>query len=322
MSVLDTAEFRKALGAFATGVTAVTTCGADGAPRGLTANSFTSVSLDPPLILVCIARTAASCATFAECRHFAVTVLSQAQKPLSILFASKAAEKFAQAAWSPTASGAPVIDGGAAWFHCAREKMIEAGDHLVLLGRVLEFSHTAERPLGYCRGAYVDFGLSEDAVAALGQRMRVGAILEQDNCLLLLRRSDGQLTLPAGTHLGPASDPASLRHLLARYGLIAALDFLFAVFEGGEAGADSTSIYYRGAVDGVPARHSVLHLAPLEHVPFDLIADDAIRSMLRRYVDERQEDSFGIYVGGQTRGVVHGLAAHPTSLSSRDGEHP
>lgn len=135
---IDIAEFRRALGAFVTGVTVVTTIQPDGSPRGFTANSFTSVSLDPPLILVCIAKTASSYAVFSQTKHFAISVLAEDQKAVSGVFASKAADKFSQVAWHRRVTGAPVMEGAAASFDCATHEVIDAGDHIILIGRVLE----------------------------------------------------------------------------------------------------------------------------------------------------------------------------------------
>ncbi len=151
--VLDTRDFRRALGAFPTGVTVVTTRDRDGTPRGFTANSFTSVSLDPPMVLICVAKVAASCDVFAAANGFAVTVLDHEQQSVSALFASKAPDKFVRAPWTAGALNLPLIDGAAAWFACERERSIDAGDHMILLGRVLDYGHTPSEPLGYCRGA-------------------------------------------------------------------------------------------------------------------------------------------------------------------------
>src|ERR1700736_4892808 len=103
----DTQELQKALGTFVTGVTVVTTCEKSGRPRGFTANSFTSVSLAPPLVLVCIAKTAVSSSVFAEAPSYAVSVLSELQQETASLFASKAPDKFDRTRWHPSATGSP-----------------------------------------------------------------------------------------------------------------------------------------------------------------------------------------------------------------------
>src|SRR5262245_29804115 len=111
----DSREVRDALGAFVTGVTVVTTVADNGQPRGFTANSFTSVSLDPPLVLVCISKAAWSVAIFQEAKGFAVNILADNQRAISHLFATKESKKFEAVAWSPGPAGNPVLDGAAAW---------------------------------------------------------------------------------------------------------------------------------------------------------------------------------------------------------------
>ncbi|WP_244306319.1 flavin reductase [Paraburkholderia lacunae] len=301
-SVFDVAEFRRALGAFVTGVTVVTTIQPDGSPRGFTANSFTSVSLDPALILVCIAKTASSHPVFSQTQRFAVSVLAEDQRSVSGVFASKSADKFAQVAWHARQTGSPLIDGAAASFDCETHQVVDAGDHIILIGRVVAFANTSATPLGYCRGAYVDFRLSQEALAATGQRAQVGAILEHPLGLVLIETAAG-LELPTGTRLEPVSDAASLRGVLDGYRLKVNLDFLFAVFEA----KGVTHIYYRGRVEDDASVGEVVRYVPLSEIPWDEIRDPAVGAMLRRYVKERMEDAFGIYVGDVESGTVRSL---------------
>ncbi|HYB08518.1 MAG TPA: flavin reductase family protein [Alphaproteobacteria bacterium] len=318
---IDSKAFRYALGAFVTGVTVVATLGPDGTPRGFTANSFTSVSLDPPLVLVCIAKTASSYPVFSQTANFSISVLAEAQKDISSLFASKASDKFALAPWRRGVTGSPIIDGVAAWFDCRRRDVVEAGDHIILIGEVVGFDHSSANPLGYCRGAYIAFSLSQAALAGTDSRTKVGVILEREGALLLVEEAGGVLDLPTGSRLEPASDPASLRGVLMRLGLDAKLGFLFAVFEDPSAAAKTMSIYYRGEVDGAVPVGSQVHLVPFEEIPWPKLRDEAVRSMLRRYVREREEDAFGIYVGDTDRGTVQALAkqsrAQPIDVKDR-----
>lgn len=301
--MFDTRDFRRALGAFPTGVTVVTTREPDGTPRGFTANSFTSVSLDPPMVLVCIAKAAASCGVFEAADGFAITILQNSQKAVSALFASKDADKFSRVAWRSGVASLPVIEGGVAWFECSRERAIDAGDHLILLGRVLDYGHATTEPLGYCRGAYVDFTLSQSAMSALGREVWVEALLEHDDHLLLVRRPDGRLALPGGSALGPRSSPTSLYGCLEASGLRAQLEFLFAVFE--DPAMTAKRIVYRGtASGGIAGTNAELHR--LTAIPFNRVADAATHSMLARYVRERTE-GFGVYVGSERDGVVHSI---------------
>lgn len=305
----DTREFRRALGAFVTGVTVVTTLQPDGSPRGFTANSFTSVSLDPPLILVCLAKTASSHSVFSATQRFAVSVLAENQTDVSGIFASKAQDKFAQVPWHTRRTGAPVIRDAAASFDCITHDVVDAGDHVILIGRVVDFTQTSASPLGYCRGAYVNFSLSQHALSAAGGRAEVGAILEHRDGLVLVDTPDG-LRLPTGARLEPAGDAASLRGVLARLGLNAHLDFLFAVFESAGGRAPGVHVYYRGRVipTASPWFDSSIRIVPLWQVPWDEIADSAVRSMLERYVRERRQDTYGIYVGDTEAGTVQPLA--------------
>ena len=308
-AAIDPKAFRQALGAFVTGVTIVSTLQEDGTPRGFTANSFTSVSLDPPLVLVCIAKTAASYPVFAAAGHFAVSVLAEDQKDVSSLFTTKAADKFLRVAWHAAIGGSPVIDGAAAWFACRRhDRVIDAGDHIILLGAVAAFGHSSASPLAYCRGAYLTFRLSQDALAAAGHSMRVGAILERDGALLLVDHGDGSFDLPTGRRLEPEWDPDSLRGVLQRLGLAVTLSFLFAVFDEVRGATPFTAIYYRGNLDRPPTRQAGLRLIPFDEIPWAGVRDEAVRAMLERFVRERREDAFGIYVGGADKGTVQALA--------------
>lgn len=308
----DARAFRQALGAFVTGVTVVTTRTPEGELRGFTANSFTSVSLDPPLILVCIAKTASSYPVFVEARNFAVSVLAAAQKDVSALFASKSPDKFAQSRWRLGAAGNPVIEEASAFFDCTTHQLVDAGDHVILIGRVESFGTSPAAPLGYGRGAYLDFALAQEAVATREEPARVGAILERDGAVLMVEDGKGGLDLPAGTCLEPPSNPRSLKGALAGLGVEGRLGFLFAVFETpkGAAGAAEgrVSIYYRGGFEGTP--QGAARLVPFDAIDFARLPDDATRSMLARYVKERREDAFGIYVGDAAQGTVHPLAAH------------
>lgn len=150
----DSKALRRALGAFATGVTIVTARGADGAPVGFTANSFTSVSLDPPLLLVCLAHTAASYSVFRAARSFAVNVLNADQEAIAMLFAQRGADKFGATEWHAGAKGAPLIAGCLARFDCAMHERLTAGDHDILMGRVIGFSRAEGSALVYHSGAF------------------------------------------------------------------------------------------------------------------------------------------------------------------------
>ena len=151
----DPRTLRDALGCFATGVTVVTCLDAAGAPVGLTANSFTSVSLDPPLLLVCIAKGAASAAALAGASHFAVNVLQNEQQPASIRFSTRQEDRFGETPWSCGEAGAPILKDSLCVFECERFAVYDGGDHHILVGQVVKASFDASLdPLLYFRGRY------------------------------------------------------------------------------------------------------------------------------------------------------------------------
>jgi flavin reductase (DIM6/NTAB) family NADH-FMN oxidoreductase RutF len=151
----DLLDFRKALGIFATGVTIVTARGRRGEPVGLTVNSFTSVSLDPPLVLWSQSLYAKTLPAFQEASHFVVNILAADQIDLSKRFAGEHDDRFLDVAHIVPEHGAPVIAGCAAHFECRNEDRHYGGDHVIFIGRVERFAHTAKPTLMFCRGRYM-----------------------------------------------------------------------------------------------------------------------------------------------------------------------
>ena len=151
----DPRTLRDALGCFATGVTVVTCLGTDGSPAGLTVNSFTSVSLDPPLLLVCLARKATSAAALIAASHFAVNVLQTGQQPASIRFSTRDEDRFGTTPWACGEAGAPILNDSLGVFECERRAVHEGGDHHILVGEVVKASFDASLdPLLFFRGRY------------------------------------------------------------------------------------------------------------------------------------------------------------------------
>ncbi|MEP6739633.1 MAG: flavin reductase family protein [Caldimonas sp.] len=134
--VFSAEDFRSALAMFATGVTIVTARDEHGAPIGLTANSFNSVSIDPPLVLWSLAREAGTMPAFARGSHYAVHILAAGQHALAERFASKDVDRFAGIAWREGRGGVPVLDGAAAVFECFNRSRYEEGDHVIFVGEV------------------------------------------------------------------------------------------------------------------------------------------------------------------------------------------
>ncbi|WP_308201436.1 flavin reductase family protein [Sphaerisporangium perillae] len=155
----DAMHFRNVLGRFATGVVAVTAIDpAGGEPRGLVANSFTSVSLDPPLVSFCVAHTSATWPRLRTAPRLCVNVLSEQQEHVSRRLAAKGGDKFAGLTWTLSPGGGPVLDGTLAWIDCSLESEHVAGDHLIVVARVHDLdAHADQGPLLFFRGDYGRF---------------------------------------------------------------------------------------------------------------------------------------------------------------------
>jgi flavin reductase (DIM6/NTAB) family NADH-FMN oxidoreductase RutF len=151
----STREFRSALAMFATGVTVVTARTPEGVLVGLTANSFNSLSLGPPLVLWSLAQSAGSLAALSGGSHYAINVLAADQKALAENFASKRADRWAGVAFTDGACGAPLLDGTAATFECFNRSRYEEGDHVIFVGEVERCSHrTGAAPLLFHGGKF------------------------------------------------------------------------------------------------------------------------------------------------------------------------
>ncbi len=151
----DPQQFRAALGMFATGVTIVTARAEDGTLVGLTANSFNSVSLSPPLVLWSLAQRAGSMPVFSRGSHYAINILAADQKDLAQRFATRDIDRFAGVRWREGCGGAPVLQGCAAVFECANRSQYEEGDHVIFVGEVEACSRVADaQPLIFHGGRY------------------------------------------------------------------------------------------------------------------------------------------------------------------------
>lgn len=155
--MLDPAVFREVMRTYPTGVTVVTAADDSGAPLGLTVNSFTSVSLDPPLVLVCIDRAAGSHDRLVSAGRFIVNVLAADQGDVAARFAADPPEeRFSGLPWRAAAGGGPILEGGAAWLACTIEAVHAAGDHSILVARVTDGHATGAPSLVFFHGAYAE----------------------------------------------------------------------------------------------------------------------------------------------------------------------
>jgi flavin reductase (DIM6/NTAB) family NADH-FMN oxidoreductase RutF len=152
----DARDFRNALGCFPTGVCLVTARAPDGQRVGMTANSFSSVSLEPPMVLWSLSRKASSAAVFRDAEHFAINLLAAGDEELAGHFARSAADKFARWAerFAAGLGGAPVLAGAAATFECHSRHRYYGGDHIIVIGVVERYAYREAQPLVFHRGGY------------------------------------------------------------------------------------------------------------------------------------------------------------------------
>ena len=240
-------NLRQALGSFPTGVTVVSCLDKNNNPLGFTANSFTSVSLDPQLISICIDKESFNIDTFSITEHFAVSILSESQQSISTTFATPNEERFKDIDWRSEDTGSPIISNAVAWFDCKTEQVVDAGDHLILIGKIISFDSSPKTPLMYLRGNYVNLGLEQKMLLAMeneNTEIIVGAIIEWRKKVFLLKNTNnGSLYFPSASRLGHIEDKQSLLGVLKNLNISINEHYLFSVFEKAE---DKTSlIYYR-----------------------------------------------------------------------------
>jgi 3-hydroxy-9,10-secoandrosta-1,3,5(10)-triene-9,17-dione monooxygenase reductase component len=185
-------DFRHALGMFATGVTIVTTRSADGSPVGLTANSFNSVSLNPPLVLWSLAKSARSREAFTDAEHWNVHILAQDQEPLSNLFARAGEDKFAGQRVEEGVTPAPLLADCSARFQCRTMFQYEGGDHIIFVGEVLAYDRTERAPLLYVTGQYALASRKAGNISTEAQADAASAVYSEDMMGYLLGRAHYQ----------------------------------------------------------------------------------------------------------------------------------
>ena len=303
---LDPRALRDAFGCFMTGVTVVTTMDADDKPLGFTANSFSSVSLDPPLLLVSIANSSANLESFMKAKGFAVNILSEEQKDISATFARRSEDRFATVYWRRGPVGAPLIAEVSAWFDCTLEQAIPAGDHTILLGRIGGFEASSHPGLGYYRGAYVTPATTAAALPA-GPDVVISAILEVDGQVLLVDDGRGGLSVPM-MRVGRDGVQSALAQLMADVGVPAEAGSIYAVYEDASLGTQHIALRCPARA-AKPARGAFVELS-LAGVAD--VTDPALRQMLERLADESRQGNYGIYFGTHEQGRVQRLSEEQT----------
>lgn len=191
---IDSRQFRNALGAFATGVTIVTTQDAEGRDVGLTASSFNSVSLEPPMVLWSLTKTSGSLPAFMEGEYFAVHVLAADQQSMSDRFSKRGIDKFEGLALERGAGDIPLLADCSARFQCRTSYRYEGGDHIIFVGEVIAFDHWAHPPLAFHGGKYAK--VFPRAAAAVTEPEDVSSSFNKDYLGFLLGVASMQLAVP------------------------------------------------------------------------------------------------------------------------------
>lgn len=287
----DASALRAAFGRFMTGVTVVTSRTADGTPIGFTANSFTSVSLDPPLLLVCPGQHLSSYGDFRTTPYFAVSILAEAQEAIANRFASSKADRFAPRDWRDGAAEMPLIDGRAAGFVCEVFNRVPAGDHTILVGQVIAYDMSDAPGLGYGPDGYFELSQERRAEAPAATHTRACVLLDDTKRVYLTEAFE----LPMVSVGTDASPLRALETHLANVGIQAELGVVYAIYDEDQGGR---RIVFRGHVNEAPRGLVAMPIAAA-HAP-----DSALDSLLKRFAQEHKTQAFGLYVGSDQTGDV------------------
>ncbi|WP_350657067.1 flavin reductase family protein [Psychrobacter sp. S1-30-MNA-CIBAN-0213] len=303
MKQLDSKALRNAFGSYMTGVTVITAMTDDGKPVGFTANSFTSVSLEPPLLLVCPAKSLSSFDVFANCENFAVNILSEDQQNISNIFAGSKDDRFSQIDWHTDEQGNPIIDGALTHFSCKTERNLEAGDHHLLVGQVLGFSAREGRGLGYASGGYFSLGLEREAaeISTQQKQVSVGVIIEH-NGKVLLSQSDGKVNLPNTITDENTNAVSTIKQFLVEKGIEAQLGAVFSIYENTKN--NNNYIFYRAFAESADTKGLGEYVA-IDSLAEQNFATPAMATMMNRYATESKNGFYGVYVGKEEFGKVH-----------------
>ena len=262
VSPIDPAELRRCLGAFVTGVTVITALDEDGAPIGMTVNSFNSVSLDPPLIVWSVRTNATSFPVYSKTKRFVVNILSEEQVDVSNRFAKSGPGRFEGIAITPGIDGLPLIDGCSAYLECSTEATYPGGDHLLFLGRVDRILGTSRKPLAFGAGKYMvvhphapNADLGSGNVATLNAVQLARPCLEELN-----RETDKTVGLGVWGNLGPtliwwveARQPLDVR---LRCGMVLPL-----------LGSATGKVFAAFSAPQLTARYLDAEIAAVQHIP-------------------------------------------------------
>jgi flavin reductase (DIM6/NTAB) family NADH-FMN oxidoreductase RutF/DNA-binding IclR family transcriptional regulator len=260
---IDSAELRRCLGSFVTGVTVITVLDDDGKPIGMTANSFNSVSLDPPLIVWSLRTNARTFPVYSKAKRFIVNILSEDQVDISNRFAKSGPDRFDGIVITPGIDGLPLIDGCSAYLECHTEATYPGGDHLLFLGRVERIVGSARKPLAFGAGKYMvvhpydngaDTGAGSGNVATLNAVHLARPILEDLN-----RETDQTVGLGVWGNLGPTLiwwiEARKALHVRLRCGMVLPL-----------LGSSTGKVFAAFSEPQLTARYLDAEIAAVQHI--------------------------------------------------------
>lgn len=317
--------FRDVLGSFLTGITIVATRDESGSVRAFTANSFTSVSLDPPLVLVCLAKSSGSLSTFTQSQTFSVNILGDWQRDAASTFARRGPEKDAALNALGT-DNPPVIENSLTTLSCALDRAIDAGDHTILMGKVLRFKSRQGQPLGYFKGGFVAFGLAAQTLEQINGPVLIGGLLFDNGRVVLCRRPGAsQFEIPTTPLLSGAHHGGVVKDLFARLGINAQPSFPYSVFQ--EQGQPySTIVFTVEATEpptyGIRPDGTEVAAFGVADQPWKLVAGPMTQGMIERVFQEHAAGNFGLYYDTPDGGRVAPIGKNPLRWSDWPSSKP
>ena len=304
MTAFNVQDLRAAFSSYMTGVTVVTAKSAEGSFVGFTANSFTSVSLEPPLLLVCPGKHLNSFAVFENCDTFAVNILAESQESVSNEFAKSNGDRFESVDWHLDVNGCPLIDGCSATFSCRVHSCELVGDHLVLIGEVVGFTATGEPGLGYCSNGYFTLRKEREANAVAsvaGLTGCAGALIEYDGKILLDTREALNSVPLIETPNGQGARAALASHYES-LGLDISFGPVYSVYDDIDNAKRYTFFTAKASsadTGGCGEFCDINALSTRQYV------NTAQREMVKRFQTEFQTKVFGLYLGDALHGEIH-----------------
>lgn len=306
MTTIDSATLRRAFGNFMTGVTVVTARANNGDLVGFTANSFTSVSIDPPLLLVCPGNHLTSFDVFNNLTHFSVSILAEGQEQVSNTFASTSEDRFDQVQWRTDDNGCPLIEGASATFSCSVHQRLIAGDHLVLIGKVMQLTSTDAPGLGYCSDGY--FSLSKERQSNASSHSDVtgvaGAIIEYDG-RILMSYIDSDNCVPTVLQSNSLGARSTLQQYFEKMNMSITLGPVYSVYDDPVKQRRFTFLRARADSADCSGLGSFETIESLTNFKF---TDQAQATMMSRFVAESRIRTYGLYIGNTESGDLHPLA--------------